>query len=337
MNILHAGTPYFANAFSRMGHTVITGGILESSDLRITHPASWRTLENKLQSGGFKPDLFIYADNGNLPYIVDPENIPCYSIFYSIDTYCNPWHVPYGHGFDFCYVAQKDYLPLFVDDGQKACWMPLFVQADSNIPHMERDIPVSFVGTLGHKNNPDRKPFLLAFNEYQPLRILSGDFRQIFAQSKIVLNQTAIGEVNFRCFEAMACGAALLMEKCDNGLLEIFTPGIDILPLFTRNRAREAASIASIYLKRPDALARIAKKGHELVMCKHTDFTRAEKILLDFSKYSQENISSARLANPEAFGCFTRTAFGMIAVELQGEQWERYRELFARIARGNDY
>lgn len=336
MNILHAGNPYFAKALTRMGHTVITAGILESSDLRVTHPANWDTIEKKLLSGGFKPELVIYADNGNFPYIIDPEYIPCLSIFYSIDTYCNPWHVPFGHGFDFCYVAQKDYLPLFVDDGQRAAWMPLFAEPDSQIPHLERDIPVSFVGTLEHKNNPERKPFLLAFNECLPLRILSGDFRQIFAQSKIVLNQTAIGEINFRCFEAMACGAALLMEKCGNGLLELFTPGIDILPLFTRNNASEAASIASIYLKKPFALAQIAENGRALVMQKHTDYARAETILGDYSKFAQKNIAAARLANPAAFGCFTRAAFGIIAAELQGERWDQHRDLFAAIARGNE-
>ncbi|WP_368076627.1 glycosyltransferase [uncultured Desulfovibrio sp.] len=47
----------------------------------------------------------------------------------------------------------------------------------------------------------------------------------------MTLNQKAFSEVNFRCFEAMACGAALLMEQCGNGLDELFTPDEDISPI----------------------------------------------------------------------------------------------------------
>ena len=61
--------------------------------------------------------------------------------------------------------------------------------------------------------------------------MLSGNFYPILHRSRMALNQNAFSEVNFRCFEAMACGAALLMEQCGNGLDELFTPDEDISPI----------------------------------------------------------------------------------------------------------
>ena len=63
----------------------------------------------------------------------------------------------------------------------------------------------------------------------------------------------------------MGLGAGLLMEKCGNGLDELFTPGENILPVYTRNDAAQAARIAAIFLERPAALEEIAKNGRELV------------------------------------------------------------------------
>jgi hypothetical protein len=45
-----------------------------------------------------------------------------------------------------------------------------------------------------------------------------------------VLNQTAFSEINVRCFEAMACGAALLTERGCRGMQDLFVEGETILP-----------------------------------------------------------------------------------------------------------
>lgn len=332
MNILVLANPYLVKPLRKMGHNALNANFRENSDLPVSHPCLWKNLEERLAAHSFSPDLVFYADNGNLPFLIDPENIPAPSIFYSIDTYCNPWQVPYAQAFDLAYVAQKDFLPLFLKEGQDARWFPVFCQSgDFGEMEAERNIPVSFVGTIGHKNNPHRAEFLNDFNKCLPLHISSGDFRPVFAASKIALNQTAFGEINFRCFEAMALGAALLMEKCENGFLDIFTPGENILPPFARNNAQEAAKVASIYLRRPDALAKIAENGRQLAINLHSDSARAKTLLNDAELMLRDNIAAKRLNEQEKRGIFPRTAFAMIASEL-GENMEKHREFFLNMA-----
>lgn len=336
MNILVIGLQFFESTFRSRGHNALNANYYPASDLVLKHPHTWQSIAKKLYDKGFEADFVLYVDNGNLPLLIDPHNIPVPSIYYSIDTYCNPWHVPYAHAFDMTLAAQKDFLSFFLNDGQNCDWLPLFCKAAlCDIPAPQRNNPVSFVGTLGHKNNPQREPFLRAFNEYQPLNMLVGDFVPIFLASQIVLNQTAFGEINFRCFEAMGLGAALLMEKCGNGMEDLFIPGENILPLYTRNDAKEAARIASIYLKRPAALAEIAQNGRELVRSKHTEVVRAGKILEFADKLQAEKNHVKRLDQTRIFQRFTATAFGMLASELNGENWQPYRKLFLRIVENN--
>lgn len=336
MNILLIGGSYLLAALRKKGNTVIHCNHYPNSDLQLTHPVVWNRLASLLEARGFIPDACLYADDGNLPLLLDPQHLPCPTIFYSIDTYCNPWHVPYARTFDHIFVAQKDFLQLFTDENPE--WLPLFC-LENNIPQdfPERDLAVSFVGTLEHKNNPGRKPFLQKFNEYTPLVMRSGNYIPIFQRSRIVLNQTAFGEINFRCFEAMALGAALLMEKCANGMDELFHPGIDILPVFTRNDAAEAARIARIFLNHPAALERIAASGRELVLARHTDFVRAGAITDTATKLALEQAHLPRLNAMEKYEAYARTAFGMLAAELNAEQMKDYRDFFFAAATGKRY
>lgn len=340
MNIFVIGGDYLAQALRRLGAEVLCAGHQSGADLPISHPHAWKSLAARLQGAGFSPDVLLYVDNGNLPLLVNPADVPCPSIFFSIDTYCNPWQVPFGKAFDLTYVAQKDFLPLFLADGQNARWLPLFCRTGPGwepapaVPFLQRDIPVAFVGTIGHPNNPQRGPFLRVFRSRQPLLIRPGDFRPVFSRSRIVLNQTAFSEVNFRCFEAMAFGAALLMEKCDNGFEELFSPGRDILPAFERNDAARAAAIASDYLAMPDALAEIASSGRELALSRHSDTARAATVLADAAALSESGVAARRLASPDAARTGARTAFGMLASELDAERMQKYRDFFFSLAGG---
>lgn len=331
--ILSIGGQYLTQALRHLGHAVLSVCPDPKADIPLPHPKTMRTLLEQAAGMGFTPDVLFYADDGNLPTLIDPESAPCPSLYYSIDTYCNPWHLPYARGFDLVLTAQKDFLSLFTDEGLPAQWLPLFCRnADKATPFEARDIPVAFVGTLGHKNNPGREVFLRNFRARHPLLMRSGDFFPIFRRSRIVLNQTAFSEINFRCFEAMGCGAALLMERCDNGLHELFTPDEDILPLYPKDDATAAASIASIYLARPRRLAEIAENGRRLVAEKHTSLVRAQRLTEHCRQLRAASAQRWRLAQADTRRIFVRTAFGMIASELHGPQWERHRMFFQTLA-----
>lgn len=331
--ILYVGGQYLAQSLRQLGHAVLSVCPNPEADIPLSHPGTVRNLLEQAAGRGFTPDMLFYADDGNLPLLIDPESAPCPSLYYSIDTYCNPWHLPYARGFDLVLVAQKDFLPLFTGEGLPAQWFPLFCRsADETAPFDMRDIPVAFVGTLGHKNNPGREPFLRNFRALHPLVIRSGDFFPVFRRSRIVLNQTAFSELNFRCFEAMGCGSVLLMERCDNGLGELFTPDESILPPYPKNNAAEAARIASSYLARPRQLAEIAENGHRLVAQRHTSMVRAQRLTEHCRQLRATSAHRMRLGQADLRRIFVRTAFGMIASELCGPRWERHRAFFHNLA-----
>lgn len=333
LRILSVGGRYLAQSLRQLGHAVLSACLDQDADIVLSHPKTVRALFEQAAGLDFTPDILFYADDGNLPALIDPESAPCPSLYYSIDTYCNPWHLSYARGFDLVLTAQKDFLPLFAEEGMSAHWFPLFCRAvNEAAPFEARDIPVAFVGTLGHKNNPERESFLQNFRALQPLVMRSGDFFPVFRRSRIVLNQTAFSEANFRCFEAVGCGSALLMERCANGLDELFTPGENILPLYTRNNAAEAARIASVYLARPQRLAEIAENGRRLVAQRHTSLVRAQHLLEHCRQLIAASTHRLRLGQTELRRVFVRTAFGMIASELHGPQWEQYRRFFYNLA-----
>lgn len=325
------GASYFAHAFREKGIQTLSVGHRQTNDIAVTAPLTVNRLGELC--GEFQPDLFCYLDDGNLPLLVDPENLACPSIFYSIDSYCNPWHIPYAASFDLALVAQKDFVPLFRDGSPDASWLPLFCSAQDRkqIPETDfrgRDIPVAFVGNTGHKNNPDRLPFLQGFKRIHPLFLYRGDYRPVFARSQIILNQTAFAEINFRCFEAMACGGALLMERCDNGLEELFQPGVNILPPYPRGDYRKAAEIASEWLARPKELAEIARAGRELALTRHSDLARVESL----EKLAAPFLAGKRGAEKNSKRASARTAFGMIAAELTRPDLAVHRKFYHELA-----
>lgn len=326
MRILCLGGSYFVAPLRELGHQVLHIHHSGGADLVLTRPSNWKFFADWLAGKDFEPEFLLYSDDGNLPLLLEPEKCPCPSAYYSIDTYCNPWHISYSHGFDSALVAQKDFVCMFSQESLDAAWLPLFcLCVDAARPFAERDLPVAFVGTLGHRNNPEREPFLRSFRRQHPLVMLQGDYAPIFRRSRIVLNQTAFSEVNFRCFEAIACGAALLMEKCGNGLEDLFRPGVDILPPYQRGNARHAAAIAAEWLQKPEELAELAGSGQELVRRAHTSMARARTILALAQRLQEQAPHKERLAGQEYRRKFVQVAFGMIASEHYGS--EKYGEI----------
>ena len=340
MRILILGGPFLNKAFEALGHEVLNVGEKPNCDIHWTHPTSALKIGERIAGREFAPDFVLYCDSGNMPQFFDLEKLPCPSAFYSIDSYCNPWHIPFGHAFDVVFAAQKDYVELFAQCGIPTFWLPLFFcSARPHYLEQARDIPVVFVGNIGARNNPGRKPFLESFRRMHPLVVAGGDYVPLFNRGHIVLNQTAVGEINFRCFEALACGAALLMEECSNGMGELFTPGEHILPTYARGDARQAAARAGAALGDPEALARIARQGRELVEQKHSDIHRAAEILRVMTSLLRDVPQLRRLLpeNARRRGALLASAYVFLASELDQPCHAPHKDLFLRLARSLEH
>ena len=332
MRIANLGAPFLVEALKAQGHEVLSVGWHAACQVQINSPLTAGRLADYCAELGFVPDASLYVDDGNMPFVVGLERLPWPSAYYAIDTFCNPWQVPYSYAFDLVCVAQKGYLDLFGRGPAQVAWLPLFA---TSLPALdddhERDIPVAFVGTLQPKNIPDRLPFLQAFKAQHPLVYMSGDYVPVFVRSQLVLNQTAASELNFRCFEAMACGAALLTEIGPHGLCDLFVPGEHILPPYTRGDAQGAAALAANWLNRPEQLHAVAQNGTELVRRTHSAMARATSLVAMLAPLCAEQAQKARLATLDARKPFIGAAYAMLASELVAPEYAAHRDLYKRL------
>ena len=322
MRIVLLGSAILAPALRALGHSVLTLGCMgDGFDIPLRHPLSVEAFRGLLAGRNFEPDLLVMADEGNVPPVVGLESLPWPQIFFSIDTFCNPWHLPFAHAFEFTLVAQRDFLSMFTAEGHPAQWFPLFCcfTAPAQSPEewlASRDIPVAFVGTLNPKNIPGRQPFLRAFAALHPLVCLQGNFIPVFQRARIVLNQSAAGEVNYRCLESMGCGAALLHDSRHHGFAELFAEGAQVLPVYDRLVPQAAASAARGALARPRELAELALAGRELVAARHTADARARELCELAEKLLASRAHEARLADLPRRHRLVSSAYGILAAEL---------------------
>jgi hypothetical protein len=178
--------------------------------------------------------------------------------------------------FDHVLVAQKDYVNVFDGCGTPATWLPLwaprYVEASD-----EKKWPVSFVGNLNAKLNPRRVKFFEELKPRIPIHITQGNYWEFFPFSEIVVNQTVKGDLNFRVFEAMMCGALLLTERTPNGLFEIFREG-EHLVTYSPDSVDEATEKVSFLLQHPERMREIARAGRNEILAKHLPKHRAQTV-----------------------------------------------------------
>ena len=331
VNLHHGG---FVPTLRKLGHDVLSIGTTPDCDVRLTEPLSHKRLLELLSSRAFAPDLVLWFDACQPPWVFGLESLPAVVIGYSVDQYMHPWHVPYSAGFDAFCIAQKDYLPLFDLPGlDRPChWLPLFCSPTRDRdPGSPRDIPISFVGTIGARANPARKAFFDTFRTQVPLFVRKGLYAPIYGRSRLVLNQSAAGELNFRLFEAMACGAALLTEDVENGLRDLFTPGQDLL-VYRRGDAADAATQANLALDNPD-LATIAASGRRKTLARHTVTSRAHTILDMARQAIADNLPGKRLANLARIRSEMAKAYAFLATDDSLGLTGKERQFFLDMAK----
>ncbi|RQD65486.1 glycosyltransferase [Desulfonatronovibrio magnus] len=334
MRILNISGSAFVPTFRSLGHQVLSVGSSPSCDVHLKNPMGIKELWDILKARSFYPDLVFWNDTCRPPEVFGIEKLPGVTIGFTIDQYCNPWHVPYSWAFDLLLVAQKDYLPFFVQKKlpRNCQWFPLFCNEDKDFDFgLDKDIPVSFVGTLNPPLNRQRPLLLKNFKKLSPLYTHQGQYAEVFSRSMIVLNQSAAGELNFRLFQAACCGAAVLTEDVENGLRDIFRPGEDILPFYKRGNHESAVSIAKKALSNPEKTLEIAKAGQNKVRKEHSVRVRAKRIIsmaerLIYNKASQWRRDNLKLIENEL-----RKSFLFLAADRELPLTKSIRDFYMHL------
>lgn len=321
MNILQYGrNPYFTKELTALGHAVYSIGEAKNCNLELTSIMTAKQAVKICTSQGFVPDVFLYADDSCLPHLFGVEELPVPCIFYSIDTYCHGWHGAYSHAFDYVLYAQGEESENFSDEAEH---FPLFAMYFAKEESKEewlknRDIPIAFVGSLNNRNNPERNTFYTLFKAFEPIFITTGNFIPVFLRSKIILNQSAVGELNFRTFEAMAQGCACLADNVPtkkNHIKEIFQFGVNSLPAYPRGNVAKAVDFSRYWLskEKENDLYEIAMQGRYLVQEKHSARARTLRLIELFQMLLEKQVVQKRLKTIDERKAIIARAFSYLA------------------------
>lgn len=277
MRILLLNQDWFAPEFRAEGHEVVTAGISQHLDLHLPHPLMHVEVVRQA-FGGHDPDVMLIHDNSAPIALCGLEDTAVPTVFYSVDTH-HHWelHRNICDLVDYTFVAQKDYLPLFHQYGFRPEWMPLWASRHVE-PSDQRDLGAVFVGSLNPTLNPGRVAFFNALKQVCPVEVRTGDWAMIFPRAEVVVNQTVKGDLNFRVFEAMMTGAALLTECSGNGLAELFEDGTHLV-MYKKDDVTDAANKIRELLADTVRSRRIGRAGRDIIFERHLAVHRAAQVL----------------------------------------------------------
>lgn len=223
--IAWVGSPFFQSAMAGFGWEV---AFINFEDTRVLR---WGDI---VERAGFEPDVVVVADKSRPPFVLGVENFPCVTVLYCVDTHIHSWLPIYAQAFDLCLVSLKDHVPDFqglrlADD--RIFWCPAFAWQDARPDwSAEKEWDLLFVGNVDPVTMPGRARFLDRLKERCPeLEIRRGNYRRLYPRAKAVLNYAENGDLNFRAFEAPACGVCLMQPRVGHGLSDFFTDGEDLL------------------------------------------------------------------------------------------------------------
>jgi spore maturation protein CgeB len=205
------------------------------------------------------------------------------------------------HHYGLVVSSIPDLVTRFRRSGIPSEWLPLAFEPSvrREIPEVERDIPVSFVGSFSDAH-PQRAEVVDAVARVTPLqtwtvsrwalprgtpiaRTVQGhvfgiDMYRVMARSQITLNTHAAiagqDANNLRLYEATGMGALLLTEARSN-LGQLFDVGKEVV---VYHSPREAAELVRYYLDHPDEARTIAAAGQARTLGDHTWTDRMAKL-----------------------------------------------------------
>lgn len=226
-------------------------------------------------------------------------------VFYSIDIHHHfALHSALASTFDLTYVAQKDFVSELksVNPLARATWLPLWNSSNAVVKNWDERIfryEALFVGTLNAELNPLRVEFFKSLKSNTHITALSGDFRELYPQSMVVLNQTVKGDLNFRVFEAIGSLSCLLTENITNGFNELFVHNEDCL-VYQRGDCADISAKIERLLQNPQLRRKLAFNGYHKVIRYHQPCHRAKTISDDIGALVQDSKPKIRSKYSEA-------------------------------------
>jgi hypothetical protein len=268
--------------------------------LPLTGPAAF-TWEDIVARCGAAPDAVVYTDRSLPPPLLGVERFPCLTAFYCIDSHIHSWYPLYAGAFDLCAVSLRDDVERFGAElgPGRVLWLPPFAEDRYQPRPAEKDFDLLFVGTVDPETTPLRHDFLGRLGrEFPGLAVRRGDFVELLPRARVALNIAERGDLNFRVFEALACGACLLTPRIKNGQDELFEDGVHFVTYAADDEADAAAKARSLLADdaRREAYSRA---GFARVDAAHCPRHRAAALAALLRQGFDEGLPGLRLASPD--------------------------------------
>ncbi|MEW5773901.1 MAG: glycosyltransferase [Thermodesulfobacteriota bacterium] len=271
LRILAVNTP-LAPALREMGHTVL--------DLFLENGP--HHLPDILARHGFTPDLVLHMENLGLRGLLSglPE-ARCPKVFWSVDTHLNSWwHRWYGRLYDLTLTTQAPWVPRLEALGlPRVAHLPAPGAAAPWVPHAERPEALAFVGRLTPQR-PARQWMVDMVQRTAPCAVAQDVPPHLvvsrYSRARTVPNESILGEVNFRLFEAASAGCLVLHQEGEAEISGLFSSGVEIL---TYSHSLELERLLRRAVDRPDEAERLGRAAWERVQREHLPGRRAARIM----------------------------------------------------------
>jgi hypothetical protein len=266
---------HFARVFRRLGHPVTEINVAATAtgtgspgSLVRGYPADTTVTELIDDCGG--ADFFLYLEpQALIPRGLERSPIPTACVF--SDTHRNvKAHRTVASLFDFVFSYMPNYLTAYSDHVPGTVhWLPYgcdeqFFRDAGRV----RDLEVAFVGRLYTK---ERRRVVGAlqrrFRLNQQRYYLQGEIPEIYSRAQIVVDLPVADTMHFRIFEALSCGALLLIKRVNGGIERLFKEGTHYEGY---GSDEELFAKIEFYLANPAERDKIARAGYEEVMREHT-------------------------------------------------------------------
>jgi hypothetical protein len=169
----------------------------------------------------FKPDLIIEREfNDNKSFYSEEikelkKTFPhCKTAVWLIDTHVAfTRHLTYAKNFDYIFLAISAFVPMFKQHFKNVYWLPLCFPQQMLPPLQKWEYEIGFVGRVIPEMQK-RKELLEALkHEFKDKCHFVVDYETVYdtmARCKIMVNYSIVNDLNFRVFEALACGNILI-------------------------------------------------------------------------------------------------------------------------------
>lgn len=254
--------------------------------------------DDVIRLAGGVPDVVVYSDISGPPPLAGIERFPCLTVFYCVDSHIHGWYPDYARAFDLCAVSLRDHLPLFASrlGPDRVLWLPPCPRMRDRPSAAPKVHDLMFVGKVDPEVTPGRHAFLAEVKKRVPgLRVTRGNYRELFPTARLVLNVAERGDLNFRVFEALACGACLLTPRVGHGQDELFTNGAHLFTYPPMDPEAVAVLVREL-LSDEARRDRVAAAGAALVQARHRPEHRAAELVAFLADHRPfERLVAARL------------------------------------------